>query len=210
MSTGYCPLGQIAVADLLDGRLLAYGIKEHRNPDGQLCLFDSMNYVHVHAGDEGQVGGFSRYGGNNASYILGCISEAFGVRIVSEYEPEYWGFATQEAWDAAMAAMAREDDDRHYADVIRYVKGEPNDIHPGTNGEADAKRAKELIAAEPGLIEPAMREALMAHTAMAAAAPASSRSTQRPWVNGSRERQIRTGRETRRIDERTPAPMFAR
>ena len=49
--------------------------------------------------DEG-VGSFTRFMGNNAHYIITSISEAFGVRIVSEHEPEYWGFETQAEWEA--------------------------------------------------------------------------------------------------------------
>jgi hypothetical protein len=161
MSTNYRPLGRVVASDLLDGRLLAYGIKEHRNREGQLCLYDTMNYLHVHVDDEG-LSSFTRYAGNNASYIVGSISEAFGVRIVSEYEPEYWGFATEAEWDAWQETISREHEDEFYVDLIRYVKGEPNGIRRGTIGNTEAEIAKQLIAAEPGLIEPSMREVLMA------------------------------------------------
>jgi hypothetical protein len=162
MSTSYGPLGPLAVTDLLDGRLEAYGITQHRNSEGQLCLYDSMNYVHVYVDDKGLVSGFTRYAGNNAYYIVESISEAFGLRIASEYEPEYWGFATQAEWDLFQEEISREHEDQFYADVIRYAKGEPNGIHPETIGHIKAEIAKALITAEPSLAKPDMRAALMA------------------------------------------------
>ena len=162
MSTDFRPLGRLAATDLLDGRLTAYGITEHWNSEGQLCLYDSMNYVHVHVDEEGVVRWFARYAGNNGSYILASISEVFGLRIVSEYEPEYWGFETQAEWDAADEALSREYEDRFYADVIRYAKGEDNEIGLGTVAHIKAEIAKTLIAEEPNLSEPTMRAALMA------------------------------------------------
>jgi hypothetical protein len=42
-------------------------------------------------------------------YILTAISDGFDVDIVSEYEPQFWGFDTQEEWDARMEEMSRKD-----------------------------------------------------------------------------------------------------
>src|SRR4051812_16509239 len=161
MSTDYRPLGQLFISDLLDGRLEVYGIKEHSNAEESCCLFDSASYVHVHETD-GKVESFSRYAGNNADYILSSVSEAYGLRIVSEYEPEYWGFDTQAEWDAAWAAMAKKDEEKHYLNLIRYVRGEPTDIIPGTVGHLQAEIAKELVSAEPNLSDADMRDALLA------------------------------------------------
>jgi len=161
MSTDYRPLRAIPSSDFFDGRLTACGIFEHWNAEGQRCLFDSMNYIQVYEDEDCMVTGFTRWGGNNPTYILESVTEAFDVRIVSEYEPEYHGFDTQEEWDAFEDALARKFADEFYADLIRYAKGEPNDIHPGTIGHTQAEMARALIAKEPALGNPAMRETLM-------------------------------------------------
>jgi hypothetical protein len=73
---------------------------------------------------------------------------------VSEYEPEFWGFKTQEEWDAWEAKQAEEDGARFYKDLMNYVRGDPHDLKPGTLGMRCAERAKELIAANPDLALP--------------------------------------------------------
>jgi hypothetical protein len=72
----------------------------------------------------------------------------------------YWGFNTQQEWDAYEEALRRKYEDELYADLIRYAKGEPNGIGPGTYPQAEI--AKEFIAREPALGDPAMRDSLMA------------------------------------------------
>jgi hypothetical protein len=41
-----------------------------------------------------------------------------------------------------------------YANVLKFVRGEPSDITPGTVGEARAKIAKDLIGSNPSLAFP--------------------------------------------------------
>jgi hypothetical protein len=83
MSTDYLLLQAIPSSEFFDGRLTAYGILEHWNAAGERCLFDSMNYVHVYEKDN-MVTSFTRWGGNNPTYILESVAEAFNVRVVSE------------------------------------------------------------------------------------------------------------------------------
>jgi hypothetical protein len=120
MSICYRPLGEIHLSALLDGRLAPYGIVEHLNSEGSRCLFDSLNYVHCWVQDD-DVLLFKQYGGNKADYILDIISEMFGVRIVSEYRPEYWGFETQAEWNAALDAIQNEAEDKFYLELSRYI-----------------------------------------------------------------------------------------
>ena len=58
--------------------------------------------------------------------------------------------------------MAKQHEDKFYVELMKYLRGEPADITPGTNGHMWAEAAKELIAAEPHLAEPEMRDVLMA------------------------------------------------
>src|SRR5215204_6489700 len=125
MSTDYRLLQVIPSSEFFDGRLTAYGICEHWNAEGERCLFDSMNYVHVYENEDGMVTSLTRWGGNNPMYIVESITEVFNVRVVSEYEPEYCGFETQEEWDAYEAAIRRESEDEFYMDLVAYINGEP-------------------------------------------------------------------------------------
>jgi hypothetical protein len=54
-----------------------------------------------------------------------------------------------EAWEAT---SAKEYDDQFYADILKFVAGEPNGIRSGTVGETRALIAKGLVAEEPGLV----------------------------------------------------------
>jgi hypothetical protein len=84
--------------------------------------------------------------------ILRAIADEFGVRIVSEHEPEYWGFETKEEWDAAWGAIAQESEKNFYNEVAKFVRGERHDIRPGTIGMIKAEIAKRLIADSPDLL----------------------------------------------------------
>ena len=112
MSTDFLPLAPIRMADLFDGRLKDFGVHEHDSKNAtvkQKCLTDGRNFLWVYGDEKGSlVSCFSRYGMNAPERILQAIGEAFVVDIVSEYEPEFWGYETKEEWEAAWAAMAEE------------------------------------------------------------------------------------------------------
>ena len=84
--------------------------------------------------------------------ILQAICDEFDVDIVSEYEPQFLGFKTQEEWDAWERAMATKADEDFYNEVVKFVRGEAHDIKPGTNGMVLAEIAKRLIAESPDLL----------------------------------------------------------
>jgi hypothetical protein len=117
MSTRYRPLKKIAASQLFDGRLEEFGIREHVQPgettETITCLtngrnyrwtirylFDGRNYLSVYIDDDGFVFDFIRWGGNDPDNILKAVSLIFDTRIASEHEPQYWGFDTQEEWNA--------------------------------------------------------------------------------------------------------------
>jgi hypothetical protein len=89
------------------------------------------------------------------------IREHLKPDMTTRTNPQYWGFETEEEWHAALDELNREDEDRFYADVIKFVSGEPNDIREGTIGEIQAKIAKQLVESDPELLLPAQRERLM-------------------------------------------------
>ena len=142
MSTDFILSRKVRANDLFGGRLATFGIPEHVSSDTSernRCLTDARNYLWVYLIEDGFVGCLSRYGANAPGKILAAISEAFETDVFSEYEPQYWGFDTQEEWDAAEQKLADQHRDRFYADLCAYIRGEPNDIRPGTIGEIKAK-----------------------------------------------------------------------
>jgi hypothetical protein len=103
----------------------------------------------------------TRYGWNAPGRILGAIVEEFDVEIVSEYEPRYWGFATQEEWDDAMAAVDELHNRTFYNEVAKFIRGEEHDIEPGTIGMEKAELAKRLVAETPELLSDDKRPELI-------------------------------------------------
>ena len=163
MSTDLMFEKDIRIEELFDGRLECFGVYEEvvegeSTPDFRL-LKEGSNGLRIY-GDE-VVGLISKCGINNPAKIIDAISETFGTYVVSEYEPQFWGFETQEEWDRAQNEMHKEDQAELYIEIMKYIRGESNDIEPRTNGEGMAKIAKTLIKANPDLASPDKEESLM-------------------------------------------------
>ena len=160
-----------AIADLrawLDGLNIAYRPEDplqdphvHSLECFSRCLSDGRDYLWVYLTEDGFVASLSRYGANAPDKILAAISEEFETDIFSEHEPQYWGFDTQEEMDAAWKKWADQDRDRFYADLCAYIRGEPNDIRPGTIGEIKAKIAKTLVESQAALVQPENKDTLL-------------------------------------------------
>ena len=56
----------------------------------------------------------------------------------------------------------KQDEDFYAIDVLKFVRGEPSRVTPGTVGEATAKIAKDLIAKNPSLALPENLQELIA------------------------------------------------
>ena len=171
MSTDFRLSDKVSVRDLFGGRLQKFGVREHVNPETSekhRILTDGNNYVHVYMADDGFVQSLTRYAGNEARKVLEAIIETFDTQIFSEHEPQYWGFETQQEWDAAWEEWAdqqrnerNEFRNEFYVDVCAYVRGEPNKICPGTDGETQAKIAKALVEKAPSLLQPENKDKLL-------------------------------------------------
>ena len=168
MSTDYRPLKTIRSCDLFDGRLGKFNVYEHFKPgettETKRCLTDGRNYVWVHIADDGFVCCLTRYFPNGApGKILNALAEVFNSDIVSEYEPQFWGFDTQEEWDACWEKIAKEhkeDEERFHFEILKYCKGESNDIRPGSIGMLKAEIAKRLGEKDPTLLLPINKDKL--------------------------------------------------
>jgi len=166
MSTEYRPMNSIPMNELFDGRLASHGISEATSTsddkDQLRFLTDGRNYLSIYANDDGAVDGMTRRGLANApGHILAAIEEVFDTDIYSEYEPQFWGFDTQDEWDSFMKNNAEEDAAKFYTEVVNYLNGEPHDIRPGTIGMIMANIAKSLVADNRQLLDRENREKLM-------------------------------------------------
>jgi hypothetical protein len=165
MSTDYRPLKEITSNDLFDGRLEAFGVHESCNEyttEASRCLTDGHTYLWVYV-TNGLAKDFMRsLSSDEPRKILKAIAKAFDVTIVSEHEPEYWGFDTQEEWDAAWEAIAKEYDERFYTEIVKFLNGDPHDIGPGTVGMLKAEIAKKLVEEDPTLVLPTNKDKLRA------------------------------------------------
>src|SRR5262249_6423645 len=113
----------------------------------------------------GFVYGLTSYGLNHPEKIVGAIADACDTDIVSEHQPQYWGFDTYEEWDAAWDKMAKEgeaeSEPEFYNQLLKHLRGEPNDIEPGTVAEAKAEIAKRLVERDPALLSPINKDKLL-------------------------------------------------
>jgi hypothetical protein len=101
MSTDYRLEKDIDIDELFDGRLECFGIEElaveGKTTVNTRFLTDGENRLSV----IGDANGFlvTRFGTNNPNRILMAISRIFDTQIYSEYEPQFWGFSSQDEWD---------------------------------------------------------------------------------------------------------------
>ena len=162
--TAYISLKLLRFADLFDGRLDRFGVTESirkRTPDESRCLTDGNSFVWVYPDSKGFAEFYTDFRFGSPERILSSVEEVFETKIVSEYEPQYWGFETLEEWDRWEAKISAKEDAEWYEDVMKYLRGEPHDIMPGTLGARWADRAKELIANRPELALPANKAQLL-------------------------------------------------
>jgi hypothetical protein len=165
MSTDYRLLKKVAACDLFDGRLEEFGVREHVTPEATTeknrLLTDGRNYLWVYIDDDGFVGCLTRYAPNGApGKILSALAKVFDTDIVSEHEPQFWGFDTQEEWDAWMEKMSQKAEEEFHIQLLRYLRGEPNDIRPGTIGMCKAEIVKTLVEKDPSLLLSANKDKL--------------------------------------------------
>ena len=90
----------------------------------------------------------------------GAISEELVDKLSEKISGEQQNY-TQEEWDLFHEKLAEENEANFHADIIKYVNDEPNDLTPGTIGMSKANIAKDLVAQNPGLVNPDRKSELM-------------------------------------------------
>jgi len=164
MSTDYRTAKKIGLCDLFDGRLSRFGIVERDARDtteSRRCLTDGNNVLWAYGNDNGELSSLTRYGWNAPGKILAAIVDIFDTAIYSEHEPQYWGFETQEAWDACWKEMDQERREQFHADLLRHVAGDESAFTPGTIGAIQGEIAKKLVQQQPNLAEPGRKDDLL-------------------------------------------------
>lgn len=145
--------------DLFDGRLEAFGIREHQGGNRR-CLTDGSDFLWVYMDHEGWVSTISAIESDRPSKIAGAIGEAFDIKLFTRDEPQYWGFGTQEEWDTAKKRERDEARKRLYDNVCAYVRGE--NINLSTIEERKAKIAKALFQTDSALMQSENKDKLLA------------------------------------------------
>jgi hypothetical protein len=180
MSISFRLLQTVRGCDLFDGRLEEFGVREDVNPrqttEKKRCLTDGQSYLWVFMDDQGFVSSLTRWSPNgDPTAILDAIAVTLDTGIASEHQPQYWGFQTQEEWDAAFNRLARDGARQFERELLKYLRGEPNDIKPGTNGMRKAEIAKKLVEKNPSLLLPKNRHRLRKEIASAEIADSARR-----------------------------------
>jgi hypothetical protein len=164
MQTNYRPHPAIPFAQLFDGRLDKYGVREKigeystetarqlkgcdcvlqvfREEDGS-CTFTCSNFRPL------------------PSAVLEALIEEFAIEVVSEHDYRYWGFSSEEKWNAVNEKLAKESEDKLYNNILHFVRGEPDDLEEGSFEFQQAEIAKALIQNDPSLMAPEKRGVLL-------------------------------------------------
>jgi hypothetical protein len=165
MSTSYRSLTEIPYESLFDSRLEKHGVREELRSD------TTAEYRYL-VGRDGALIAFPENNGLGCSFsrpsfapmpwaVLDALVDEFQVELVTEYDHRYLGFDAAEEWDAFQEELAKENEDWFYKNLLHYVRGEPNDLPPGTIGMTQADIAKTLIELDQSLAEPGKREVLL-------------------------------------------------
>jgi hypothetical protein len=112
MSTDFSLSKKVSARDLFGGQLEKFGVRELIGPETNeriRALSDGCDCLMVYLTDDGFVSFLSRNGPNTPDKILVAIAETFETEIFSEHQPQFWGFNTQEEWDAGIKELH----DRH-------------------------------------------------------------------------------------------------
>jgi hypothetical protein len=159
-------LEPIPMIELFDGRLDQYEVKEHievgTTSNSHRCLTDGENFLWVDDDGGGNMSIITLFGHYRVGQFFLAISQVFGTEIVSDYEPAFWGFNSQEEWDQCMEKISEEDFIKAYPELMKFISGEPNTLIYTTYGSKKiGETAKDLITKDPSLADRGKRLDLM-------------------------------------------------
>ena len=163
MSTDYRPIPAILFAQLFDGCLEKYGVREGTKSDSTTgrCLVGSDGALEVCENDDGTSRFSRRTFASAPSAVIAALQDEFDAELVSEADHRFWGFASKEEEAQQHKEMAKESEDAFYQDLLCYLRGEPNGLKHGTIGMKEAEIAAALVATDEKLIAPENRQQLL-------------------------------------------------
>jgi hypothetical protein len=164
MSLDYRPRKKIKLSEILDGRLEPYGIHEYADFDKSetnRCLTDGDSGLFVYGDEEGVT--FKANGSCGFPVkILSAICDVFDADIFSNYDPQYWGFESEEAQEADNAywvernRQEREEREKFYWEII--ANGKEAGYAPSKIDLRKLEIAKRLISENPDLQSPVKKD----------------------------------------------------
>ena len=155
MSTDYKLEKEITMEELFDGRLEPYGVREYREERSSSefgVLTDGISQLAVYA--EGVVRLIKRCGTNNEILILNAIAEAFDTKIYSEHAPQFWGYDTNEEWEAFERYYSENSESFFYVKLMKIINDGVADSRQTASTLDKVAIAKDLIADDPNLASP--------------------------------------------------------
>jgi hypothetical protein len=156
MPTIFRPTKPIPFNFPFDGRLDKYGVRE----DIRSNTSASVRYLQ---GKDGFLCVRSEENGANSVFemphflpvprsVFNALSSEFDTSFQSGYGFRYWGFETEEAWEAAQV-LSQYNKIEFYNSLIRFARGEPHDFAPGSKMFHKIEVAKAAIVRDPSLAE---------------------------------------------------------
>jgi hypothetical protein len=167
MPTIYTPTKTVQFGALFDRKLQGRSVYESFVPGctttSVRCLSDGANSVWVYASPDGLVANLKRYGANAATNILAVIADVLETDFIWEDRLDNSELGVEEErWQARELAAAKKYLQKLQSELLRYVRGEPNNIRPGSTGMTLCRIAKRLVVESPDLGLPALASLLLA------------------------------------------------
>jgi hypothetical protein len=163
MSTDYKLQKEITLKELFDGRLEPHGIQEFevegKSSDQFGVLTDGTNRLAVYADDVVKI--IKRCGTNNENRILNAIADEFETDIYSEYSGKFWGYETDEEWEAAEFRKEEYSLKKYYGRMMAILGLWKDSPRKAKITIEDAAIANDLITQTPRLASPDCMHELM-------------------------------------------------
>jgi hypothetical protein len=136
MSTYFGLRKRITAEELFDGRLEAFGVRKEVRPEGTAAQYPSymkvkeVRYLTDGRNSMGVIvyeNGVPDVAMRNPwcapeGEIFYAIAKAFDSDIVSDQQPEFWGFDTQEEWDAWQTRRWEGEEQKPHAQILQFRK----------------------------------------------------------------------------------------
>ena len=158
----YAPIDEV-----FDGRLAKYGIneivKDGRSSETERCLTDGFDSVWVYGHVSPSPGCSIDYRFDDAPGIYVRLQQLFQTEVLSDNEPQYWGFDSHEDWDNHLAKQAERERNRLYDDLVNFLTLRAHPFQKDTVGMGKALVAHELVVNDPTYLDVRRKSEFLNH-----------------------------------------------